>query len=77
MSDEKSAERLTTMANEISVAISHAVHDGADPQDAIEIAAMVIADYCRSGFGDEYLNDLATLIIERGDDPMPPIEVEH
>lgn len=77
MSDPKVQEIIATgplpndFANEIAGCIDRAQEGGLDLDVAVCVAIGVAADYARAEYGDEYLNAMAYVIMQRAGKPLP------
>lgn len=74
-----SKSRLTgRLPAALAVAVSDAIHaavsNGMQVDEAVCIVVAVAADYARGEYGNKYLKDLASVVIERGSIPMPERE---
>jgi hypothetical protein len=58
-------------ANEIASSIDRAQERGIDLDIAVCVAIGVAADYARAEYGDEYLNAMAHVIMQRAGKPLP------
>jgi hypothetical protein len=59
------------LANSISDAIHEALRRGMHVDEAVGVVVGVAADYGRLQYGNEYLEDLAAVVIERRERPFP------
>ncbi len=63
------------LAEKVSKAIVDACWaDDLNLDEALCVVCNVAADYARGELGDDYLESLARVILERAGDPLPPSE---
>lgn len=61
----------TRLANAVSDALHAAIESGMEPDEAVSVAAAVIADYGRVYYGDDYLPHLAKCITNAAGRALP------
>jgi hypothetical protein len=67
---EIQSELHSELANDISIALTSAEMSGLNVDQALGVVLGVVSDYGRAHYGDEYILDLAALLLHYGDRPM-------
>ena len=74
---EMCTEAGAMLANAISDAFhASSVASGLDVDEAACVAIAVIADYAREAYGDRYLIELADVLVDRANHPLPETKRE-
>ncbi len=63
-------------ANKMADVIHHALQRGMEPDEVCGVAVGVIADFARYHYGNAHLKELARVIQDRRNRPMPKVEIK-
>lgn len=58
------------LANGVAGCIREAVTSGMEMDEALSVILAVVSDHARGNYGDEFLEDLAELLLSHRDEPI-------